>query len=297
MKRKDLLGEIRQGGGFRSENIVEKLIQAVLKFEKKDSSEVDTDNLKQSIKIFVSKCEKKFQNCSRSYDKLFKQENEWLDKDIEVKIHHAGPSGGRPVKSWEELGARSKQYKVAALSDNPAELLNRAAFKAQKKENYSGDIVSLKRKSLPEASDVVKMQPVVDALSLKIQCDLSDDQYQLIRNSSLMQNADIYPTLHELLTEKKKCVPNDININETEAKCSLQSITYHTLERIVDLPESKTMINNLGSHESHGKMYFKVGFDGASSQSIYKQKYMETDLNQARANEETLFQTAIVPLK
>ena len=51
MKRKDLLGEIRQGGGFRSDTIVEKLIQAVLK-EKKDSSEVDTDNLKQSIKIF-----------------------------------------------------------------------------------------------------------------------------------------------------------------------------------------------------------------------------------------------------
>ena len=52
MKRKDLLRKIIQGGGFKSDNIVEKLIQAVLKFEKKDSSEVDTDSLKQSIKIF-----------------------------------------------------------------------------------------------------------------------------------------------------------------------------------------------------------------------------------------------------
>ena len=41
----------------------------------------------------------------------------------------------------------------------------------------------------------------------------------------------------------------------------------------------------------------KMGFDGASSQSIYNQRYEETDLSIAALNEESLFQTAIVPLK
>ena len=46
-----------------------------------------------------------------------------------------------------------------------------------------------------------------------------------------------------------------------------------------------------------GTFYLKGGFDGASSQSIYKQKYEETDLSMAMSNEESLFQTALVPLK
>ena len=46
-----------------------------------------------------------------------------------------------------------------------------------------------------------------------------------------------------------------------------------------------------------GILYLKVGFDGASSQSIYKQKFEETDLHEEVQNEESLFQTAIVPLK
>ena len=41
-----------------------------------------------------------------------------------------------------------------------------------------------------------------DALSLKIQCDLSDEQYQIIRNSSIIYNADIYPSLHEIKNER-----------------------------------------------------------------------------------------------
>ena len=43
-----------------------------------------------------------------------------------------------------------------------------------------------------------------DALALKTACDLSDKQYQLLRNSSIHHIADIYPTLHEISTEKKK---------------------------------------------------------------------------------------------
>ena len=50
------------------------------------------------------------------------------------------------------------------------------------------------------------------ALALKIQCNLSDDQYQIIRNNSLQQGADIYPTLHQLLEYKSTCYPNNLQV-------------------------------------------------------------------------------------
>ena len=46
-----------------------------------------------------------------------------------------------------------------------------------------------------------------------------------------------------------------------------------------------------------GILYVKLGMDGASSQSIYNQKYENTDLEEAIPNEESLFLTSITPLK
>ena len=43
-------------------------------------------------------------------------------------------------------------------------------------------------------------------------------------------------------------------------------------------------------------MHIKGGFDGASSQSLYKQKYTDTILGVVIKNEESIFQTSIVPL-
>ena len=69
-----------------------------------------------------------------------------------------------------------------------------------------------------------------------------------------------------------------------------------TCERILALNTTKANLS-LGNTESiDGKMYFKCDFDGASSQSIYKMEYTSTSLDEARKNEESLFQTEIVPL-
>ena len=82
-----------------------------------------------------------------------------------------------------------------------------------------------------------------DALSLKVQCDISNDQYQMIRNSFKVLNANIYPTLLELWTEKEKTYPEDIEYNtETSAFTPLQKMLDHTLKRLLQLPEAK---NNL----------------------------------------------------
>ena len=106
-----------------------------------------------------------------------------------------------------------------------------------------------------------------DALALKIQCDLSDDQYQLLRNASLKQNANIFRTLHSIFAVKSACYPEVTEITETSAKCSLQSMVDHTLSRIIEQSDD----DKLKDVESGGSgiLFLKTGMDGASSQSIY----------------------------
>ena len=104
-----------------------------------------------------------------------------------------------PKKVGKISKKRSKLQKVAELSaTHHPEELNLAASKAHK----TSETVN-KRKSFQSEDTPIKMSSV-EALSLKVQCDLSDEQYQLIRKSSLIQKADIYLNLHEILAEKKE---------------------------------------------------------------------------------------------
>ena len=58
---------------------------------------------------------------------------------------------------------------------------------------------------------------------------------------------------------------------ETTAEVPLQDMLNHTLSRILELSGDQ-----LGQEEQ-GKEGVLYGFDGASSQSIYKQRFDETD--------------------
>ena len=143
------------------------------------------------------------------------------------------------------------------------------------------------RKSL-DTSDPIKMK-VSEGLALKVATDLSDSQYQMLRNSSIKHNANIYPTLHEIAIAKKECYPDDIEFTETSAKCKVQNMINHTLDRILSIDNLKTQLHDVNTC----KFYLKIGMDGASSQSIYMQKFEDTELVDGVANEESLFHTAI----
>ena len=86
----------------------------------------------------------------------------------------------------------------------------------------------------------------------------------MIRHSSLVHNAKIYPNLHRILEAKASCYPLNINISETTAEVPLGDMLNHTLSRILELTGDQ-----LGQEEQgkEGVLYLKVGFDGASSQT------------------------------
>ena len=141
-----------------------------------------------------------------------------------------------------------------------------------------------------------------EALALKVQCNLSDNQYQMIRNAAKKQHANIFPPLHHIQTVKPNCYPNDTVVTETSAHCSLQSLVDHTASRIIQMPGPNGKLSDIirSSDQSatcSGTFYFKAGMDGASSQSVYNQKFEHTNLSEGIKNEESLFQSALVPLK
>ena len=89
-----------------------------------------------------------------------------------------------------------------------------------------------------------------------------------------------------------KCYPEGFQFTEMSAKCSLQSMLNHTVTRIInmiDLSESYKV-------EMNGILHVKIEFDGASSQSIYKQKFDSHKFTEELLQEDSLSSTAIVPL-
>ena len=277
----------------------------------------EAEDIKVEVRKFLSKLRQKYDKHSRNFQRLAEKEAGWLegvlfeakDEDMDNVINLGAGMGvagpGRPVKQWGDASDRTKKRKIQLLKENNnTEALASAAVSRSKDSPGQKDLGTVLKETMKNpvkvrnSIDAMDKTPVMmspeDALALKIQCDLSDSQYQLLRNASLKQNADIFPTLHNILDVKANCYPEHIEITETSAKCSLQSMLDHTLSRIVKQDED--MMNEVGSG-STGTLYLKAGMDGASSQSIYNQRFEETDLEVGKLNEESLFQTAVVPLK
>lgn len=297
MKRLDLLRKVREFGGFQVNDLLENVVKYILNSDGRVEEDEDENKI-QHVRCFLFKLREKYEKHQRKYERLMEKEKEWLDIEMEIpKMPKKTSSMGRPSKDWEDLGERSKRSKVALLSENHPDSLERAFHRSKKSVQLSGcSLATGKSPTKTEAVKPVRMEPIY-ALSLKIQCDLSDDQYQMIRNSSLAHNADIFPTLHELFETKKSCYPSEVLYAETQAVCPLQNILDHTLTRIATLEDSRAALEDIQGDQVEGTLYCKIGFDGASSQSVYKQKYDQTDLDEAKKNEESLFQTALVPLK
>ena len=307
MKRKELLEIIKEVGVNSPDlqNTIEKEVTSHLKGR-------NVDDVRNKVKVFISKFRLKYNKHTRIWPRMLEKEYEWLEgeliKEDAVRDNinvEAGP--GRPIKPWDEASDRSKRRKVQLLKENNNTLALATAAIGRSKDSPGqsalGDVIKESVKNaqkVRDSLDAVDKLPVMmtaeDALALKIQCDLSDGQYQLLRNASKKQNADIFPTLHSILTAKSACYPEDTEITETAAKCSLQSMADHTLSRILAL-SSDVLDEEEIEKDPSGVLYVKAGMDGASSQSVYNQKFDETDLEAGKYHEESLFQTAIVPLK
>ena len=146
---------------------------------------------------------------------------------------------------------------------------------------------------------VTKMSNDV-ALGLILNANISKDSYQQIRDVSRKKNADIFPTYNEVRYSKKKCYPERIRVEESEVEVNLEDLLHHTTSRILEIKtvedELKLKLQNLNASNEiiPGILHCKWGFDGATGQSEYKQRYFES--TDRPIVEKSLFSTTLVPL-
>nr|XP_047127601.1 uncharacterized protein LOC124808507 [Hydra vulgaris] len=190
--------------------------------------ELSDVELSEKIRLFILKFRVKYTKQIRNFARLTKQELPWLEGELfqnkKAELDLA-IKAGRPEKKWTECSLRTKRRKVSRLAKtHSTKELAEAAVVSTKSSPKKLDLGMFSQVQTSKTKKKDKHQPTMmsaeQALSLKIHCDLSDSQYQIIRNLSLMQNADIYPPLKTILKSKVDCYPEGLHITETSAKCS-----------------------------------------------------------------------------
>lgn len=204
----------------------------------------------------------------------------------------------RPRKAFEDLSNKQKKRRSDSHNgENSTEL----AFTAAQllKEDGRDDIASVIEHMLknPEiATNICRMikKPNCSAvftpekaLGLFISLKLSKWQYITLRETAIREGAQkLYPSYYKIQQAKLQCYPpkSTITITDSLAEIKLQALLDLTTKRILDGLSSNVENKQL-------TLISKWGFDGASSQSRYKQKM------EGEQDDSSIFMTSLVPLK
>ena len=103
---------------------------------------------------------------------------------------------------------------------------------------------------------------------------------QTLQLSVHAKGNNLYPSYHKVLAAKKECIPNSI-VSDYQAQVELQDLMDHTAKRLMkvcEMPDGAEL-----------QLLSKVGFDGSSGQSVYKQACGDEERN--LKIEENLFLT------
>ena len=197
------------------------------------------------------------------------------------------PGSGRLRTEFEMSSCWTKRRRSEELSGekNMHELLS-AAIILLKTENRTEDckILSKIMSSKEDGSFTVKRSSVYsprESLAIILDCKLSNQDYQTIRTGAKNKDFDIYPAYNHVLDAKEECIPSEgIKATDYAAEVGLQELLDHTAKRILENIEIAVF-----QPYSTLTMIHKVGIDGSTGHSVYKQVTSE-DCERAEASRE-----------
>lgn len=242
--------------------------------------QIEKEIRKRFLPHFTQKLKSVYHNREKFLKKFGESGSGWLQGKFTINLpgdKAVSPppvtsSGGRPTKEFVDCSERSKQHKVQNLRASFSQPLIDAAAAPTFKQNSS-------------------VYDPEQALALFIRLQLSKFQYQVLHAACKKIGHDIFPAYNHILAAKKKCYPEGVKVSEAGAEVPLQSLLDHTSNRIVKTLEDEDRLK-IGNREL--LLHCKWGFDGASGQSTYMQKFSH-DFQQV--SDSNLFMTSIVPLK
>lgn len=240
------------------------------------------DDLSKWARLTSLELQKKYDSC-KGYRTLFLAKNQgFLDTPLTfpeyvtkcmptygVQASSSTLVRGRPKKSFEECCARTKRRRVQHLVEN---------YSAEELQFASTAQNTREQKSNPEVLSGTA------ALILKLDLDLSDKKYNVLRSVVNNVNENLFPSLYSLRKEKKNFLPKIINITDVSASVPLQELLNNTVDSISRLLDLDRNIR--------ANLICKWGFDGSGGHSLYKQRFLDNE-----STDEYLFLIALVPLK
>ncbi|XP_055839998.1 uncharacterized protein LOC129907699 [Episyrphus balteatus] len=259
----------------------------------------NSNKIKKELRNFKAQLRSKWIMYSKHNERLVANEKSWLEQTFVFQKSIVPRVGmGRRTLEFEECSDQTKRRKTAALrSENPASALAfaaqmsfRAAGKIQEAEvikkvsqshNYAKDCLDLTLNS-----KIKKLSPR-EALSMIIEAQLSRKQYEIIRNIA----KDLFPSYKMIQAEKSLCYPNNISVSETKAEVSLQSLLDHTANRLLNSQQNIFELCTVNPSDEI-VLISKWGFDGSSSHTQYKQKFISEC-----SDDKYMFLTSLVPLR
>ena len=263
------------------------------------------NDAKITLRIFYYKFKNKWNESNRTKTRFEANNEEWLQTKVQFKKNSR--VRGRKSLDFEHCSEQTKRLKTAYLRENfsPQELAFAAqmGYRKQNELNASKVIKSVyeepsKAKDyssalLAQDNSYSKLSPD-QAVSLLIEGKFTRFQYALLKKQAEDCNCFMYPSYDKVLQAKKNCYPENISVSEGIAEVPLQSLLNHTGQRLIHLQRDvlKSLIStNLVYKKDvlNLLLELKLGFDGSSGQSEYKQRFQDVTLSD--------FFTSTVPIK
>lgn len=300
------------------------LFDKVITYLHSELSEEDNDTLEEFCRRFTRAAMQRWKKSRRNSETFKKSYGDWLEANVDwpscisrhrnwevQEAENFSPSSRpstssastmtrRKRKPFEDLGTKQKKNRTCDLMNENADELAYSAAQHLKVDGR-GDIAAVIEYMLKHPEAATKLKEIIKktdhatsftaekALSLLISLKLSKWQYITLRESATREGAkDLYPSYYKIQQAKLNCypAPESVTVTDYSAEINLQALLDVTVKRLLDsLPERETEREEL-------QLLCKWGFDGASSQSRYKQKIEGSEQDDA-----SIFMTTLVPLK
>lgn len=311
----DLFKILREKGPLKPTNVESRqiLLHKILEmYNKQLCDDAYIEKIKSKLLSFTVMLEKKWTENKRMYDRFIEKNREWIKKDFTLPpenenscVSSLSNNVGRPIIKFSECAEITKKKKVKHLvrSYTSPELCYAASTKCQISGKKSvSKLLNESIKTPTRAKKIMKSyicfedaKPIPyttdEALAFLIENKLSKQQYINIRIESKTRNCDIYPPYDDIVNEKKRCYPSNIEIMESGCKIPMQDLLDHTTNRIMQIPN----IRPIESHMYNLEMLYKWGCDGSSGQSQYRMNFNQS--HSPSSTDYDLFMLSIVPLQ
>ena len=264
---------------------------------------VSDDTIAGNIVInFLKNLRLKWKTVNRNKNLFLSKYEGWLAVKVYKNPANETPkkSRGRPrAESFQGSSEKTKRRKTAELVNITPQRLTYATSRVLRMEGQSRLAKSLAQISTENPSTSSENNTELcfsanEALALILDCGLSKRGYQNLRNKTLEKKSKVFPPYNNVRSAKEECLPSPENwlVTDYSAEVTLQDLLDHTTRRILEVAS----FSEADFEIEQFKLICKVGFDGTTGQSVYKQ--IRSD-NQERnvVFESCLFVTCMLPLK